>query len=738
MSFHSPSSQKRLIANNETKGKIWMPQFRSCFRLLLMVRMISALYSTITDCDETYNYWEPLHLLTHSPFPFGHSQSPFQTWEYSPQFAIRSWAFIVQYFPIAGTMMKGLGKEKSASFYATRTFLAFCSSMSEAAFLQTIATVIHPQIARYTLVFLLFSAGLYESSTALLPSTFVMYTTTWAMSFAFKLSMNGKGQFPINSSIAVNSNNSRGLAATAIFALGALLAWPFALVLALPFVFEELFLPSALLVQARRYMEFILMRSISWIKVVLISSLIAVPIVLIDSLAYARLAIVPFNIISYNILSAKRGAGPELYGVEPWYFYFLNLGLNFGPALLLALISLPTVLLLSVFDSGAIPFSISNTSAQYASAKKSDGKSTRIFASSPGLLLTFRLLPFYTWLGLLTLQAHKEERFVYPAYPLLCFNAAVGLYCFKRCIDTVILGFIKDQSSKSSLSRKQGSRISTLICGAILFITCLISFSRSIHTTQSYNAPFDVLRYLSEQELPRVIGQHLPAKQEKISHRKEVTKIDLSLLLKVDRKSQHDEPLRLCYGKEWHRFPSTYLVPDGVKVDFIQSEFRGILPKHFARGEEAKSANASVHPFSQYASTLWPWSIFTQPMRTGFNDLNREEMDRYVDVSTCDFLVDVDWPHRYADESVLEKGVSKREPRYALDKDNWTAIHCKDFLDASWSRANPGQSKLAKVRATFDRAFYIPNFFRGKTNQYGQYCLLRTNRANSFANFRNT
>lgn len=31
--------------------------------LLLTARLASAYYGQIADCDETYNYWEPLHYL---------------------------------------------------------------------------------------------------------------------------------------------------------------------------------------------------------------------------------------------------------------------------------------------------------------------------------------------------------------------------------------------------------------------------------------------------------------------------------------------------------------------------------------------------------------------------------------------------------------------------------------------------------------------------------------------------
>ncbi len=52
----------------------------------------------------------------------------------------------------------------------------------------------------------------------------------------------------------------------------------------------------------------------------------------------------------------------------------------------------------------------------------------------------------------------------------------------------------------------------------------------------------------------------------------------------------------MCVGKEWYRFPSSFFLPDSVVVDrdgrrravvleFVRSEFAGLLPKAFARGE---------------------------------------------------------------------------------------------------------------------------------------------------------
>ena len=56
------------------------------FYIFLLANVLAAAYAPIQDCDEVFNYWEPTHYLTHG---YG-----LQTWEYSPEFAIRSWAYV--------------------------------------------------------------------------------------------------------------------------------------------------------------------------------------------------------------------------------------------------------------------------------------------------------------------------------------------------------------------------------------------------------------------------------------------------------------------------------------------------------------------------------------------------------------------------------------------------------------------------------------------------------------------
>lgn len=68
------------------ESQAWAPSLKNAFRLIFAVRCAAALYSIISDCDEVFNYWEPTHWLQ-----YGYG---LQTWEYSPEFTIRSWSYV--------------------------------------------------------------------------------------------------------------------------------------------------------------------------------------------------------------------------------------------------------------------------------------------------------------------------------------------------------------------------------------------------------------------------------------------------------------------------------------------------------------------------------------------------------------------------------------------------------------------------------------------------------------------
>ena len=75
-----------------------------------------------------------------------------------------------------------------------------------------------------------------------------------------------------------------------------------------------------------------------------------------------------------------------------------------------------------------------------------------------------------------------------------------------------------------------------------------------------------------------------------------------------------------------------------------------------------------------------------------------------VGVSSCDYLVDLDFPH----DSIA----STHEPRYVLDDKTWERVSCLPFLDVRHS------SRLT-------RAFWLPGQTWQSRNSFGEYCILR-------------
>ncbi|KAF9486554.1 glycosyltransferase family 22 protein, partial [Pholiota conissans] len=640
---HSGILQDQLRRANR---RPWVPSFSLAVRILLLIRTAGAMYSNISDCDEVYNFWEPLHFLDH-----GHG---FQTWELSPNYALRSWAYILLHFfpPHFGNVV--LPGDKRAAFFALRIFLAVVSTLVEAKLFRTIVERINDRVGRYYFFFMAFSAGMWSASAAFLPSTFAMYTTAYALSYAF---------------IPTSSKNARRtLAATLSFAVGAVVGWPFSLALAIPFVFEELFVYGADVVTPDERISWFTNRVTRLIGAGVAALLIFVPVIGIDSLAYGKLAIVPWNIVHYNIFGGAE-RGPQLYGTEPWDFYIRNLILNFNYIPFLALLALPALVVSFFIDRKRL--------GMYTPGPNQ---------SSPFTILALRLAPLYIWLGILTLQPHKEERFMFPAYPLLCFNAAVCVYLVRGWMEVGYIHFTK------SPYRASQAKVFSNLTFSLVVATSVISISRILALYQYYHAPLGVAFEFQITELPNLLNATglLPFYPEGTPE-DETPRIDLAPIKELD--------LTLCLGKEWHRFPGSYLVPNGIKVEFIKSEFDGMLPRHFEEKLTAEDDTTLV----QLAKKWW-----LRPQTTyvphDLNDLNKEDLSHYVPVEQCDYLVDLDFP--------LHPSTSALEPRYAVMSDTWERVACQTFLDAHHS-------------LTLTRMFWLPGELWQSNNEFGDYCLLK-------------
>ncbi len=53
--------QKGCSTNNDLQD-VWSPNVQTVFKALASARLCAAVWNNITDCDETYNYWEPVNI----------------------------------------------------------------------------------------------------------------------------------------------------------------------------------------------------------------------------------------------------------------------------------------------------------------------------------------------------------------------------------------------------------------------------------------------------------------------------------------------------------------------------------------------------------------------------------------------------------------------------------------------------------------------------------------------------
>lgn len=524
---------------------VWSPNMQTVFKALASARLCAAVWNNINDCDETYNYWEPLHYLVYG--------SGFQTWEYSPEFALRSYTYLAVHALPAWLYGLILQSNRILVFYFLRCVLGFVCTTFETFFYKGIVQEFGPKVGRMTLAFLLFSAGMFQASSALLPSSFSMYMCLLSMGSWFHQ------QYPL----AILST-----------ALSAFLSWPFAGAIGVGIAFDLLLLQGKLRLFA------------TWCVISIVA--ILVPIIAIDSFYYGRFVVAPLNIVLYNVFSDH---GPDLYGTSPWTFYFLNGFLNFNVVFPLALAALPTVALTQgVFKLKAI--------------------------KSRSIPLWLALVPLYVWILIFFTQPHKEERFLFPIYPLIGFAAAMTWACVESCLRALKM-----------LPGTFGQWL-TLV---LLVSSSTISISRVVGQYKGFHAPMDVFLELNR--------------------------------LSWENDKETTTSYNICTGKEWHRFPSSFFLPNNWKLLYLKSDFAGQLPL----------------PFD-------PSPNGTRTIPANMNDLNREEPSRYASLKDCHYLVDLETSH-----------VSEQEPRFSEMSAEWEVIFRIDFLDSLES-------------PQLLRAFYIPWF----------------------------
>ncbi|XP_043284847.1 alpha-1,2-mannosyltransferase ALG9 [Venturia canescens] len=537
--FYLKKDQKKNNAKKASKveessdiGLIY-PGPETAFKLLLSARFCSAIWSYITDCDETYNYWEPSHYLL-----YGNGQ---QTWEYSPEYALRSYTYLLVHMVPAQLYYYILEPNPVHVFYFVRCLLSIGCALAEVYFYLNVCREFGVHIARLTFVFLITSSGMFISSAAFLPSSFSMYWSTAAIAawYARKYEL-------------------------AIFttAISSLLGWPFAALLGIPIALE-------MLLRRHEWMKFI-----KW--VIISGTVILLSMVWIDSMYFGKLVVAPMNIILYNVFTSH---GPDLYGTEPFSFYLMNGFLNFNFVFIGALFA-PLGLLLAW---AVVPAKPRN---RYC------------------LPYWYSLAPLYLWLVVFFCQPHKEERFLFPIYPMICLAGAISVDVLQK-----LYFFVRTHIKPLPFTHHYLQSTTHIMFGAIL-VCGLLGLSRSFALFRGYYAPMEMMMEANK--------------------------------LGTEGQVPSEVHINFCVGKEWHRFPGSFFFPsNNWKLQYLRSEFRGQLPQSFSDEENGTSI-----------------------IQANFNDLNKEEPSRYFDVEKCHFILDLD----LGTETILEPNYSHQPEHFTVIK----------------------------------------------------------------------
>ncbi|KAF8959365.1 mannosyltransferase [Entomortierella lignicola] len=661
------------IATKSLENWPYCPSFSVAFKALLLVRALGATYSNISDCDEVFNFWEPMHYIQYG--------TGLETWEYSPLYAIRSWAYILVHAFPAELARLALSANRLQVFFILRIFLGAISAHCEATLYRAVVEEVDPRIGRYLLLALLTSAGTWIASNAFLPSTFAMYTTM--LFFSHMLQTPGQ------------HSGKRTFWAIFWVGLGGLLGWPFSAAIGLPFALEELLIHTRDHSKKKtvRFRDWRMMRLVRLItSAAAVLGLVLVPIIIIDHYYYKKLVIVPLNIVLYNVFGGD--VGPDIFGTEPWWFYILNGLLNFNILFPAALLSLPA-LFITYFT---IPDVLPNPTFSLG-------------IKDPLLWFTLKLSPFYLWFAIFTAQPHKEERFLFVVYPLICFNAVLTLFMAQKIVQRIFDKLIT-RSKTSAIHKYAGGLV-----WVILFASAAVSLSRIIALHEHYNAPIEVYRRSFDLvKVPTPINIQEPT-----------SPIPSSPSPSENAALNSQEITRVCVGKEWYRFPSHYFFPEGAKLGLIKSHFDGLLPGEFKEHlshEEIpslpKQPSAADGKEHQPFKVDWRWSADRRPgtsfIPTLMNNENKEVHEYYTPLDQCQYLVDLDYSGRAMDN----ESEDLIEPRYLQDKENWEKLYCHKFLD----------TMVGAGRNRWVRAFWIPDkvvvaVTRGQTKVWGDYCLAR-------------
>jgi alpha-1,2-mannosyltransferase len=413
--------------------------------LYIAWRMGWANRMPIMDCDEVYNYWEPLHYLQYG--------QGLQTWEYAPDYALRTYAYLVPLQLLSRVLCSvapslaplltthSIGSDKLALFVVLRSTLAGLTACCELLFLTALCqqvafgdsltrqTLMRPSTTYVAALVLLTSAGMTHASGALLPSSSVMML--WLLAASAYM----RHAFRLYCAVAV----------VATLCLG----WPFGVVVFVPMGVD------ILLRKLHSSPVRLLLEVAVW------TAIVQATVMYVDYSHYGMWTSPTLNIFQYN----AQSGGDELYGIEPTSYYVKNLALNFNYVAFFGLLLLPISALLRYIGAARLPTS----------------------------LVVVLGGPIYLWLTIVVPRPHKEERFLFPIYPALTVAAVLvveQIWHLCCCFCLAVTGMNTTNENKRK-ARKTMQWLQHVWMIAFL-PACLLSVSRSMALSKYYTAPLRV------------------------------------------------------------------------------------------------------------------------------------------------------------------------------------------------------------------------------------------------------